>query len=92
MDCLAGGKALHWGECKHLNPSSCGCEDEDKPVCGKDFKTYKNQCVSGCMNVKTQHYGSCGSIGFAKHKSPMNMMKQINDDFTYNGLWLNNYI
>ena len=74
MDCLADGRALHWGECKHHENQGCGCEDDDIPVCGKDFKTYKNQCHAKCGRVQERHQGSCGSIGYLDVKSPLNMM------------------
>ena len=51
LDCLADGKAIHWGECKHVEEKGCGCGDDDIPVCGKDFKTYKNSCHASCSKV-----------------------------------------
>lgn len=64
LDCLGGGKAVHWGECKFINPDKCGCGNDIKPVCGADFKTYGNQCAATCLNVNQKHTGQCGSIGF----------------------------
>lgn len=63
LDCLAGGKAVHWGECEHQNPQSCGCQDYDHPICGKDYKTYKNKCALDCMKVHEHKQGTCDSIG-----------------------------
>lgn len=84
LDCLGGGKAVHWGECKHINPKSCGCQNDGVPVCGNDLKTYQNQCAANCMNVKQNHQGTCGSVGLMEDKSnSTDLIQKINDEFTF---------
>ncbi len=64
LNCLAGGDAVHMGECQFIDPSFCNCNENQSPVCGADFKTYKSECALNCMNQKVEYGGKCNSIGF----------------------------
>ena len=80
---MGGGKAVHWGECKFINPEKCGCVDTSVPICGADLKTYGSQCAAKCLNVDKKHGGSCDSVGLLENKSGSQMADEINHDFTY---------
>ena len=54
MNC-AGTTLKNNGSCLR----KCGCSNIDKPVCGVDRKTYKNDCEMRCEGVSKLHEGEC---------------------------------
>lgn len=83
LDCLGGGKAVHWGECKYVNPKSCGCPNDGTPVCGNDLKTYQNSCAAKCSNTQEKGQGSCGQVGLMEKRDSTDLIQKINDEFSF---------
>ena len=46
----------HKGICKKIPHN---CDNEKKPVCGCNHKTYTNQCIANASKVSVAHQGTC---------------------------------
>ena len=55
------------------------CTKEYKPVCGVDGKTYGNECMLKCANVKKLCDGECHNH-FMHHRKPKHLDMRMNLD------------
>lgn len=42
-----------------VNDTGCACEDGYAPVCGKDKRTYQNECQARCAGTSVDYQGIC---------------------------------
>jgi len=65
---------------KKQNTLSCMCPKNYRPVCGADGKTYGNECLAKCDNVKVSHNGFCfrkRNVLSKKQNTLMSLMRPI---------------
>ena len=60
-ECWDGSIVNSRAGCPLYCQRDCQCPDYERPVCGRDGRTYRNRCYLGCAGVEFASDGECGT-------------------------------
>ena len=58
-ECWDGKIVTDPKKCDPYCNRDCRCGQEDNPVCGSDYRTYRNPCMARCNNITRYSNGPC---------------------------------